>query len=146
MGLLAAAVQAYFQVQPPVAYGIAFIGHPNNMFSWIINHVPWLNFPVREAFLLYPPLTVLGVFIGSSIAATRSKELRLRPGPVRSRFSAIILGFLVINFGLLFDCPIRTALLVGYGSVVGVIALISIAIGVVTATYYLRSRARRGIV
>ena len=146
MGLLAAAIQAYFQVQPPEAYGIAFVGHPNNLFSWIINKIPWADFPIREAFILYPPLTVAGVLIGSSIAATRNKELRLRPGPVRNRFTAVVLGFLVINFGLLFDCPIRTALLVGYGSVIGVLALISIAIGVILATYYLRSRARKGIV
>lgn len=143
IGLLAAAIQAYFQVQPPVAFGLAFVGHPNNLFGWTVNHIPGINFPLREVFLIYPPLTIIGVFIGSSIAAARSKELRLRPGPVRNRFSAVILGFLVINFGLLWDCDVRTALLVGYGSIMGVIALIAIAIGVVLATLYLRSRARK---
>ena len=147
MGLSAAAIQAYFEVQPPVAYGIAFIGHPNNLLTWTTNEFLGTNFPVREAFVLLPPLTVIGVFIGSSIAAVRSKELRLRPGPVRSRFSAVIFGFLVINLGLLWgSCPIRTGLLVGYGSVLAVIALASIAIGVILATVYLRSRARRGII
>jgi hypothetical protein len=114
-----------------------------------VNNIPWVNtlvdFPIQEAFLIYPPLTIAGVFIGSAIAAARSKELSLRPGPVRNRFSAILIGFLVINFGLLWDCDIRTSLLVGYGSVMGVIALISIALGVILATVYLRSRARRGI-
>jgi len=147
MGLSAAAIQAYFEVQPPVAYGIAFIGHPNNLLTWTTNEFLGTNFPVREAFILLPPLTVIGVLIGSSIAAVRSKELRLRPGPVRSRFSAVIFGFLVINLGLLWgSCPIRTGLLVGYGSVLAVIALASIAIGVILATAYLRSRARRGII
>ena len=92
MGLSAAAIQAYFEVQPPVAYGIAFIGHPNNLLTWTTNEFLGTNFPVREAFILLPPLTVIGVFIGSGIAAARSKELRLRPGPVRSRFSAVIFG------------------------------------------------------
>lgn len=147
MGLSAAAIQAYFEVQPPVAYGIAFIGHPNNLLTWTTNEFLGTNFPVREAFVILPPLTVIGVFLGSGIAAARSKELRLRPGPVRSRFSAVIFGFLVINLGLLWgSCPIRTGLLVGYGSVLAVIALASIAIGVILATVYLRSRARRGII
>ena len=146
MGLLAAATQAYFfEVQPPPGYGLAFVGHPNNLFSWAINNIPWVNFPLQDAFLIYPPLTIIGVFIGSSIAAARNKELKLRPGPVRNRFLAVILGFLVINFGLLWDCDIRTALLVGYGSVMGIIALVFIAIGVIVATVYLRFRAKRGI-
>jgi hypothetical protein len=149
MGLLAAVVQAYtFDVQPPEGFGLAFVGHPNNLFNWIVNNIPWVNnwvsFPLHDAFLIYPPLTIIGVFIGSSIAAARSKELKLRPGPVRNKFTAILLGFLVINFGLLWDCDIRTALLVGYGSVLGIIALISIAAGVILATIYLRSRARKG--
>lgn len=147
MGLAAASIQAYFQVQPPVAYGISFIGHPNDLLTWITNNLLGTAWPVREAFIVLPCLTVIGVFIGSFIAATRNKELRLRPGPVRSRFSEVVFGFLVINLGLLLgSCPIRVALIVGYGGVVGVIALASIAIGVILATVYLRSRARKGII
>ena len=148
MGLLAAAIQAYFfSPSAPEAFGLAFIGHPNNLFNWIVDNIPWINtlveFPVNEAFLIYPPLTIAGVFIGSYIAAARSKELSLRPGPVRNRFSAVIFGFLVVNFGLLWDCDIRTALLVGYGSILGIIALIFISLGVIIATLFLRSRARK---
>jgi len=147
MGLSAAAIQAYFQVQPPVAYGISFIGHPNDLFTWITNNLLGTNWPVREAFIVLPCLTVIGVFIGSFIAAGRNKELRLRPGPVRNKFLAVIFGFLIVNFGLLLgSCPIRVALIVGYGGVVGVIALASIAIGVILATVYIRSRARKGII
>ena len=52
---------------------------------------------------------------------------------------AILFGFLVANFGLIVGaCPIRTALLVGYGSVLGVIMLVSIIGGVFLATLHLR--------
>ena len=145
MGLSAAAIQAYFEVQPPVAYGIAFIGHPNNLLTWTTNEFLGTNFPVREAFILLPPLTVIGVFIGSYVAAYRNKELGWRPGPVRKKFAAVMFGFLVVNFGLLWGaCPIRTTLLVSYGNVMAVIALFSIAVGVILACLYIRLRVKKG--
>src|ERR1035437_8527762 len=101
MGLLAAAAQAYFQVQPPVANGISFLGHPRELLDWIVNHVFWANWPVAQEFIAIPPLTVIGVIIGSFVAAARNKELKLRPGPVRKKVLAAIFGFLVGNFGLL---------------------------------------------
>ncbi len=146
MGLSAAAIQGYFQVQPPVAYGISFVGHPNDLLIWITNNFSWTDWPQRDVFAVFPILTVVGVFIGSYAAASRNKELTLRPGPVRKKLTAVILGFLVINFGLLLGaCPIRVGLWVGYGSVLGVIGLVSIVIGVILATVYIRSMAIRGI-
>ena len=146
MGLSAAAIQGYFQVQPPVAYGISFVGHPNDLLIWITNNFSWTDWPQRDVFAVYPILTVIGVFIGSFAAATRNNELTLRPGPVRKRVSAVIFGFLVINFGLLVGaCPIRMGLWVGYGSVLGIIALAALVVGVILATVYIRSRALRGI-
>ncbi|NLE89638.1 MAG: YeeE/YedE family protein [Dehalococcoidales bacterium] len=146
MGLGAALVQAYFKVQPPEAYGISFIGHPNDLFAWLTNRVIGTNWPIRDAFIVYPVLTVAGVFIGSFIAARRKKEFAFQPGPVRKRFLAIIFGFLVANLGLLWgSCPIRTALLVSYGSGTALIALASIAIGVVLAIIYIRFKAKKGV-
>ena len=146
MGLLAAAAQAFFQVQPPVANGISFLGHPRELLNWIANRLFETNWPVTRAFLLYPPLTVIGVLIGSFIAAGRNKELKLRPGPVRKKVLAAIFGFLVANFGLLWGaCDMRTALLVSYGSVLAVIALVSIIIGVMLAGFYMQYSAKKGI-
>ncbi len=149
MGLSAAALQAFFLDKP--ADGISFIGHPADLLNWIANHLFGTSWPVQEDFAVtasvaIPILTVVGVFIGSYIAARRSKELRLRPGPVGRRFSAVIFGFLVINFGMLLgSCPIRVGLMVGDGGVLAVIALTSIVAGVILATVYIRSRAGRGI-
>ncbi len=146
MGLLAAAIQGYFEVQPPVAYGISFLGHPKDIINWTTNNLLGTNFPIANAFIIFPALTVIGVFMGSSVAAYRNTELKWRPGPVRRSFAAFMLGFLVVNFGLVWGaCPIRTGLLVSYGSVLAVIALASIVIGVVLATVYIRLIARKGI-
>jgi hypothetical protein len=147
MGLAAAAIQAFFKVQPPEAYGISMTGHPSDLFSWIVNHVLKTSWPIREEFLIYPCLTIVGIFVGSSIAASRNKELRFQPGPVRKKFAAVIFGFLVANFGLLLgSCDMRCSLLIAYGSVLGVIGLASIAVGIILAIIYIRSRARKGAI
>ena len=145
MGLLAAAAQAFFQVQPPVANGISFLGHPRELLNWLVDKLFGVGWPVSKAFIVFPPLTVLGVIIGSFVAASRNKEAKLRPGPVRKKVLAAIFGFLVANFGLLWGaCDMRTALLVSYGSVLAVIALISIIIGVIAAGLYMQYTARKG--
>jgi len=146
MGLLAAAAQAFFQVQPPVANGISFLGHPRELLNWIVNRLFGANWPITRAFLVYPPLTVIGVLLGSFIAAGRNKELKLRPGPVRKKVLAAIFGFLVANFGLLWGaCDMRTALLVSYGSVLALVALLSIVGGVLFAGLYMQHSAKKGV-
>ena len=146
MGLLAAAAQAYFQVQPPVANGISFLGHPRELLNWVVNHLFGTNWPITRAFLVFPPLTVVGVLIGSFIAAARNKELKMRPGPVRKKVLAVIFGFLVANFGLLWGaCDMRTALLVSYGSVLALVALAAIVVGVVLAGLYMQHSAKKGV-
>ena len=145
MGVAAAAAQAFFKVQPPEAYGICLLGHPSDLTTGITNNLLGTNWPVHEAFIVFPSLLVIGVFIGSYITAYRNKELGWRPGPVRKKFSAFMFGFLVVNFGLLWGaCPIRTALLTSYGNVMAVIALFSIAVGVILACLYIRLRVKKG--
>lgn len=145
MGLAAAAVQAYLKVRPE-ANGISFIGHPSDLLNWSLNKAG-TSFPVREEFLIYPALTVVGVLIGSVIAASRHKELRLQPGPVRKKFGAVILGFLIANFGLLLgSCPIRASLLVAYGSGLAAIGLAAIAGGILLAIVYSRLKAKKGVI
>jgi Sulphur transport len=146
MGFLAAVLQALFQLQPPVANGLSFIGHPRELLNWVVDKAFHVNWPVTRAFLVYPPLTVIGVVGGAFIAAERNKEFRMRPGPVRKKMMAAIFGFLVANFGLLWGaCDMRTALLVSYGSVLAVVALISIVTGVFLAAMYMQHSAKKGI-
>jgi hypothetical protein len=145
MGLAAAVVQAYFKVLPE-ANGISFIGHPADLLNWITNKLG-TNFPVTEEFITYPVLTVIGVLIGSLLAASRNKELRIQTGPVRQKFAAVIFGFLIANFGLLLgSCDIRAALLLAYGSGLAAIGLAAIAGGILLAIVYSRIKAKKGVV
>lgn len=141
MGLAAAAVQAYFQVAPPVAYGICLLGHPRDFLNYLANHFAHTHWPVISTFAIYPTLLVLGILGGSFIAASRNHELAFRPGPVRNRFYAFMFGFLVVNFGLLWgSCPIRTALLVAYGNMTALIVILSISTGAILACIYVKWR------
>ena len=145
MGLAAAAVQAYLGVRPE-ANGISFIGHPTDLLDWGLNKLG-TNFPVKEDFVVYPALTVVGVMVGSLIAAGRHKELRLQPGPVRKRLAAVTFGFMIANFGLLLgSCPLRASLLVAYGSGLAAVGLTAIVIGVLLAIVYSRIKAKKGAI
>lgn len=144
IGILAATAQAFFRIQPPVAYGICLLGHPSGLTKWFTNNIFGTDLSTTEVFAVYPSLLVVGIFIGSIVAAYRNKELGLRPGPVDNKFIAVLFGFLVANFGLLWgSCPIRTGLLISYGSIMALIALISIAIGIILACKYVRFRVKR---
>jgi len=147
MGISAAAIQAFFQCQPPVANGICLLGHPADLSRLLMNNFFGTDMAVSKAFVVYPTLTVIGVLLGAAIAAYRNNEWVSRPGPVRKRFLAFMYGFLVVNFGLLWGaCPIRTALLVSYGSILAVTALASIIVGVLIALVYMRFKAKKGII
>lgn len=146
IGLCVAAIQALTELQKPVFYGVCLIGHPRDFVVSILNHIFKLNWPTAAIFAGIPTLLVIGIFVGSFLAASRNKESTLRPGPVRDSFKAALLGFLVVNFGLLWgSCPIRTGILMSYGSIVAVIAMISIIIGVILAIFYIRLRVKKEV-
>jgi hypothetical protein len=143
IGIGAAALQAFFGVHPPEAYGVCLIGHPSVLVKWLMNNLFSTRLPVGAEFVVFPSLLVVGIVGGALIASVKSgelkSELKLQPIPVKSKYMALLFGFLVANLGLVVGaCPIRTALLVGYGSVLGVIMLAAIITGVFLATLRLR--------
>jgi hypothetical protein len=143
MGVGAAALQAFFGVQSPQAYGVCLIGHPSVLVKWLMNNLFSAHIPIGAEFIVYPSMLVVGILGGALIASIKSgelkRELKSEPIRARSKYTTILLGFLVANSGLIVGaCPIRTALLVGYGSLLGVIMLASIITGVFLATLRLR--------
>jgi hypothetical protein len=144
MGILAAVAQGYFNVQPPAGSGICGISHPANLVNWLVNNVFNTNFTIHSIFVTVPVLTSVGFILGSFMAAVRNKEFKFRPGPVRDNIMAFILGFLIINFGLLWgSCPIRTAVLASYGMLFAMLILGMIVLGVVVACEYIKWKVRR---
>lgn len=141
IGLSAAAAQAFFQVQPPVAYGFCMVCHPGTMVQWGMNSYFGTNMPLPKPFVMYPSLLAIGVFLGAFTAANRNKELRWLSSPAKKNYMAALLGFLIANFGLIAaGCPVRIGLLVSYGSVTGVILLAALVGGIGLACVYLHRR------
>lgn len=144
IGISAAVAEAFLRIQPPAGYGVCLLGHPASLAKWVTNSVFGTNLGITPVFVIFPSLLVIGILIGAYVASYRNKELKLRPGPVTNRYKAVMFGFLVVNFGLLWgSCPIRTGLLVSYGWVMAVIALVTIIFGVILACKYIRFKVGR---
>ena len=99
IGIAAAAAQAFFDVQPPQAYGVCLIGHPSILVKWFMNHIFGMHLPISTAFLVYPSLLVAGITGGALFSSIKSGEfkttLKMKPASTRSKFNAILFGFLV---------------------------------------------------
>ena len=129
LGLGAATIQAYFNLLPPMAYGVCMVCHPKELVNWIADHVLNTHWGYSMAAIDAPILTVAGVILGASVAALRHGEFRLRPA--RQPVLYFVFGFLMINFGLILgSCPIRIVLLSAYGSLMGFVGWAFVVIGV----------------
>ncbi len=141
IGISAAAVQAFFGLYPPEAFGICLTCHPAVLVKWLMNNFWGTNLSISQAFVLFPSLLAVGVLIGSHASARKHNELAWRLIPARKRYMAVLFGFLIANFGLMAGADlIRTGLLVSYGSVAAVILLASMIVGAILASIYLRRR------
>lgn len=141
IGISAAALQAFFGVWPPEAFGICLTCHPAIIVKWVMNNIWGANLTIVQPFILFPSLLAIGIFIGSYASARRRNELAWRLTPVRKRYMAVLFGFLIANFGLTAGADlIRAGILVSYGSVAAVILLASVIMGAILASIYLRHR------
>lgn len=144
MGVLAAIAQGFFDVQPPVGDGVCAVSHPANLINWLSNTIFNTEFTIHGIFVGIPVLTSVGFILGSTAAALKNKEFRFRKGPVRDNIFAFMLGFIIINFGLLWgSCPIRTAILASYGMVWAMLVLLAIVLGVIASCEYIKWKVRR---
>ena len=143
IGIAAAASQAFFQVQPPVAYGYCMVCHPATMIAWISNTYLKTQFPLPPEFGVNKlfSLLAIGVVTGAVVAANRNGEIGWRRAPVRKKFMSVLFGFLIANLALITaGCPVRLGLLVSYGSVSGVILVAALILGIAAACVYLKYR------
>jgi hypothetical protein len=144
LGLGAAAVQAYFRLIPPTAYGVCMVCHPKELVNWLADHLLGTHWGYAMASMEAPILTVVGVAVGALIAARQHGEFSLRPA--RQPIFYFISGFLMLNFGLVLgSCPIRVVLLSAYGSILGFVGWVFIVLGVGLGILAMRWQAGRSL-
>jgi hypothetical protein len=142
VGFLAAAVQAFFHVIPPPAYGICIACHVRDLMNWIAAHIypiyglkagGGLIIPGGPVSYNFPLITTIGVLIGTYIAAKINNEFRWKvmrvawQRPVPEFFWGMMVIISALTFG---GCPIRTALKTAYLDITSTIGLIMIGVGV----------------
>jgi hypothetical protein len=138
----AAVVGQWFGVSPPAAYGLCSACHGRDLADWVLNHTEGTRLFVTAAGSHWPLFTVVGIVLGSMLAARRNGE-----------YGAINIGGNVRQFGLGFvvmcaalfvgGCPTRILIRTGYGDVSAALALVGIAAGIAVATVSMRWMARR---
>ncbi|HEX7587064.1 MAG TPA: cytochrome C [Anaerolineae bacterium] len=144
LGLGAAVVQAYFNLLPPMAYGVCMVCHPKELVNWLSDHLLNTHWGYSMASIEAPILTVVGVVMGASLAALRHHEFNLRPA--REPLQYFVFGFLMINFGLILgSCPIRIVLLSAYGSWMAMVGWACVVIGVGLGILAMRWNANRSV-
>ncbi len=142
MGLGAALIQAYFHIIPPPAYGICMVCHPKDLLNWLSDHLLGTNWAQVSVSVEVPVLTVVGIVLGAFIAARLHGEFRLEAA--REPIFHFITGFLVINFGLILgSCPIRILIVSSYGSLIGIVGFLCMAIGAGLGSVWMRWNAKR---
>ena len=142
LGVGAALAQAYFKVVPPAAYGVCMVCHPKDLVNWVAGRMLDTRWEYSLASTSWPVLTVVGVVVGAVVAARQHGELGLRPA--REPLFYFVIGFLMMNFGLVLgSCPIRIVLVSAYGNLIGLVGWVCIVLGVVLGSVAMRWRARR---
>jgi hypothetical protein len=142
VAVLAGIAGEWLSVSPPAAYGICSACHGRDLANWILNHVEGTKLFVTAAGVKWPLLTVVGVVVGSNVAARRNGEA----GSVNigGNVRQFVFGFVAMCAALFVGgCPTRIIIRTGYGDVAAALALCGIAAGIVAATLTMRWRAHR---
>lgn len=140
IGFLAASLQKIASMTKPPAYGFCMACHARDLINGVINMATGEKLlGVAPIVVTIPTLTVLGVVLGSFVAAKIYKEFHVIKRVSRlSMFKMFLLGVLVMIFALILSaCPIRTCLRVAHGDIVALAGLLCIGIGAIVGTIIL---------
>ena len=140
--ILAVVVGEWLSVSPPAAYGLCSACHGRDLADWLLNHVEGKRLFITSAGASWPLLTVVGLVLGSFLAARRNREfgsINIGGNVRQFAFGAVVMGSALFVGG----CPTRIIIRTGYGDLAGLLALGGVAAGIVLATLSMRWVARR---
>jgi hypothetical protein len=108
----------------------------------IINPIAGTNLGIAGIVTSIPTLTIIGVLLGSFVAALVFKEFKITKAKFNvSYIKMFILGLLVMNFALILSaCPVRASLRVAHGDIIALVGLICIGVGAILGTIVLERK------
>lgn len=144
IGFLAASLQKLASMTAPPAYGFCMACHARDLINSVVNSIAGTKLGVAGIVTSIPTLTVIGVLLGSFVAAVIFKEFRVtKSKSYVSYLKMFVLGILVMNFALILSaCPIRTSLRVAHGDIIALVGLICIGIGAILGTILLEKQVK----
>lgn len=144
IGFLAASLQQLANMTKPPAYGFCMACHGRDLINSIINPIAGTNLGIAGIVTSIPTLTVIGVLLGSFVAALIFKEFKVTKAKFNvSYLKMFILGLLVMNFALILSaCPIRASLRVAHGDIIALVGLVCIGVGAIMGTIVLERKVK----
>jgi hypothetical protein len=142
MAMLAVLASAIIGNRADEAYGVCMACHGRDLLNWLFNRQFDSNLPVARAFIVFPPLTTVGVLIGALAGAITSGEFRWQRSD--NSLKSFLLGMLVMNFALIAGgCATRLLLRAATGETLGLAGYGAMVTGVILASYLLLRWAQR---
>jgi len=143
-GCMIVLFEVFFNFYPPSAYSFCLTCHTRDLVNQAVNLLFHTNFQSALISRRVVESTSFFVIIGAFVAARRHGEVRLQKSthPLLYFFA----GFIVMLLGILiFGCPTRIAVRVGYGDLYGIIAFAGMVFGVWIGTLLMKRVSRRPI-
>jgi hypothetical protein len=142
IGFLAASLQQLASMTKPPAYGFCMACHGRDMINSVINPIAGTNLGIAGIVTTIPTLTIIGVLLGSFVAALIFKEFKVTKAKFNVTYiKMFILGLLVMNFALILSaCPVRVSLRVAHGDIIAIVGLVCIGIGAIIGTIVLERK------
>jgi hypothetical protein len=147
IGLLAALSQSLLiSAGGPEAYGFCVACHTRDLVNGIFNILGGTTLalaPISKNAVL-PVMSVVGVLIGAYLSARVNQEHRVRKGTRRDYLVYFLGGFFVLILAMIFGgCPYRAALRTGYGDLIALLFIVTMALGVIAGTVFMLDKAER---
>lgn len=133
--------EAFMNFYPPSAYAFCLTCHARDLFNTVVNMIfrtdLEVTFIANRALIITPPAVIAGA-LSACLIFRECRRIKAEK-PVLS----FLYGFIVMSVAILiFGCPTRIAVRVGYGDLYGIFALIGIFTGIYSGTLIIRHKAR----
>ena len=130
-------------VKIPASYSFCLSCHTRDLINGIINWITGLYLPQtfisRKILLLTSPAVIAGAFTAARIYNEKRKVKSEKP------VQSFLIGALVMLIGLvIYGCPTRLIIRAGFGEIYGILAVSSMVVGVISATFLIKLKWRTG--